>query len=330
LNLRDTLGLLAGMPDFLETVASRFPGEKALEAGPGEGLCFVEQVWHLADLERCQGGRIRRILSEDRPALADFDGAREAREGRYRERSLAAGLAAFRQAREENLAALRSVAGDDWSRPATQEGVGELTLADVARRMAEHDASHRGEIGDPLGEARREEAPRWSSSGVARALVLLLAVPLLGCPYNATFPIGSPADTPRDARLLGQWRCVGSSDEKAFHTTIAPVEDRQYSIVLTVSGEEPFESRAHGSTVAGGAVLNVRSIKDGKPVDEWNFARYLLPTPSSLVLDVAEDTLLKGLEQTPAAIKKAFEGPQANEIFQPFFVCTRIEDDKKP
>lgn len=328
MNLRDTLRLLAGMPDFLETVASRFPGEKALEAGPGEGFSFLEQAWHLADLEACFGRRIRRILSEECPALTDFDGAREAREGRYRERSLAPGLAAFRQAREENLATLRSVAGDDWSRPATQEGVGDLTLADVARKMAEHDASHRGEVGELLGEARTEESPRWSSSGMARALVLLLAVPLLGCPYNAKFPIGSPADTPRDARLLGQWRCVGSTDEKAFHTTIAPLEDRQYSIVLTVAGEEPFESHAYVSSVTGGAVLNVMGMKDGKPVEEWNFARYLIPTPRSLVMDLAEDALLKDLEQTPSAIKKALEGPKADEIFQPFFVCTRIEDSK--
>lgn len=326
----DTLRELAGMPELLEAVARRFAGSKSLEPGPEAGFCFLEQVWHLADLERRgYGERIRRILSEDRPALADFDGAREAQEGRYRERDLAAGLAAFRQARIQNLATLRSVAESGWSRPATQEGVGDLRLEDVPRMMAEHDASHRAEIQQLLGDAPGGERT-WGSSLVARALGLLLVLPLLGCPYDAPFPLGSPADTPRDARLLGQWRCVAGWEEAPMLLTITPLEDRQYSLVMTSPGEESPVYRAWVSTLKGGSVLNVQHVKDGKPEQEWIFARYLVPTASSLVLDLAEDTLLKDLQQTPPLIQAAFEGADGDKIFEPFCVCTRVEEHNRP
>ena len=326
----ERLERLGEMPGFLEAVAGRFRGEKALEPGPGGGFCFVEQAWHLADLERCYGLRIRRILAEDRPALADFDGEREAREGRYRERSPEAGLAAFRQARAENLALLRAVSEALWGRPATQEGAGELRLEDLPRMMAEHDAFHRGEIRDLLGEPRSPEAPGRGSKGMAPALaLLLLAVPLLGCPYNSSFPIGAPADTPRDARLLGAWRCVSGFDEKASRVTFAPFEERQYSIVMTQADEEPYQTRAFVSSAKGGAILNVQEIKDGKPQPTWTFARFALPTRSSLVIDLAEDTLLKDLEQTPAVVRAALEGPKADEIFEPYCVCIRVEEERR-
>ena len=60
------------------------------------GFSFVENVWHLADLEReAYGVRIQRIVSEDEPMLSNFDGDRIARERRYQDREVAAGLAAF-------------------------------------------------------------------------------------------------------------------------------------------------------------------------------------------------------------------------------------------
>lgn len=55
-----------------------------------------------------------------------------------------------------NLALLRSVPASAWSRRGVQEGVGEVTLADVVRGMREHDASHRTEIAAWRNAAARE------------------------------------------------------------------------------------------------------------------------------------------------------------------------------
>jgi uncharacterized damage-inducible protein DinB len=141
------LAELAAMPDFLAASLGALSADVARQAGPGEAFSPVEQCWHLADLEaEGFGSRIRLLLSEQRPFLPDFDGARVARERNYRARGLAEGLAAFRAARQSNLALLRGVSAAGWSRCGVQEGVGEVTLADIPRLMRDHDGSHRAEI----------------------------------------------------------------------------------------------------------------------------------------------------------------------------------------
>jgi len=117
------------------------------------GFSLVENVWHLADLEREGFGiRIRRMLREDLPALLNFDGERTARERCYQERDLERGLMLFARARMLNLEALRALSPSEWNREGAQEGVGRITLADVPRMMAAHDRSHETEIAELLRE----------------------------------------------------------------------------------------------------------------------------------------------------------------------------------
>ena len=138
---------LEEMPDFLADRLGAASADLACQAGPGETFSPVEQCWHLADLEaEGFGARIRLLLSELKPFLPDFDGARVARERNYRAKGLAEGLAAFRAARQSNLVLLRGVSEAGWSRSGVQEGVGEVTLADLPRLMRDHDGSHRAEI----------------------------------------------------------------------------------------------------------------------------------------------------------------------------------------
>ncbi len=141
------LSELTRMPDFLEaTFAGLQPADTAAR-GPGNAFSPVEQCWHLADLEREGFGvRLNRLLTEDDPKLADFDGERVAKERNYRSLSLADGIAAFRKARSENVLAFRRVSTEAWARSGTQVGVGRMALCDLPSMMAEHDAAHRGEI----------------------------------------------------------------------------------------------------------------------------------------------------------------------------------------
>jgi DinB superfamily len=138
---------LGAMPGFLAERFAALSGPEATRPGPDGAFSPVEQCWHLADLEREGfGARIRRLLEEAEPYLADFDGARLARERDYRARSLAEGIARFREARVANLALLRSLDAAQWSRAGTQEGVGRVALCDIPHMMAEHDGAHRAEI----------------------------------------------------------------------------------------------------------------------------------------------------------------------------------------
>lgn len=144
---QELLAELERMSAWLDDAFAGLSRQQALTPGPSESFSPVAQCWHLADLEReAFAVRIRRLLAEVEPLLPDFDGARIARERRYELRSLDDGIAAFRRARRDNLAALRAIPVDGWTRGGTQEGVGRVSLCDLPIMMADHDSAHRGEI----------------------------------------------------------------------------------------------------------------------------------------------------------------------------------------
>jgi hypothetical protein len=167
-DLETLLLTLESTPALLTKAAramSRCESRRRPAAG---GFSLVENVWHLADLEREGFGvRIRRILREDSPALLNFDGERIARERCYQERDLERGLALFARARMMNLEALRALSPSDWKRSGAQEGVGQITLEDLPRMMAAHDRSHETEIAELIREVQGGRPAEAKTSAVA-------------------------------------------------------------------------------------------------------------------------------------------------------------------
>jgi hypothetical protein len=158
--MTDDLDQLKDMPQFLRERASKLPDLRFRQRPRAGGFAFVEQVWHLADLEREGfGQRIRRLREELNPALPDFDGERNARERNYLQLDLAEGLTRFSRAREDNLAALGALAPAEWERAGEQQGVGRVSLSDIPRMMAEHDGSHRKEIEELVAELEAATSP---------------------------------------------------------------------------------------------------------------------------------------------------------------------------
>ncbi|MGH8230914.1 MAG: DinB family protein [Steroidobacteraceae bacterium] len=138
---------LDAMPGYLERELGALTGVQLRQQGPDGGFSPLQQIWHLADLEREGfGWRIERLLDQDQPLLPDFDGAALALARNYSERSVTEGLAAFREARRHNLTRLRSLSGDAWLRGGRQQGVGEILLCDIPGFMSQHDAAHRAEL----------------------------------------------------------------------------------------------------------------------------------------------------------------------------------------
>jgi DinB superfamily len=138
---------LENMPVYLELELRSLTAEQLRQRGSDGSFSPLEQVWHLADLEREGFGlRIDRLLSEPAPQLPDFDGAAIAAARCYRELPLSAGLDAFRAARRRNLITLRALATQDWGRSGQQQGVGRVSLCDMPGFMSQHDAAHRAEI----------------------------------------------------------------------------------------------------------------------------------------------------------------------------------------
>jgi hypothetical protein len=143
----ELMAALAGMKGYLRRMFQPLSADEACAPGPSGAFSPVEQVWHLADLEREGFGlRIQRLRTECKPHLPDFDGTRIARERNYRSLALSDGLEAFEAARDANLAALRSIAAQEWARSGTQDGVGEVTLCDMPSFLQQHDQAHVAEI----------------------------------------------------------------------------------------------------------------------------------------------------------------------------------------
>ena len=115
-----------------------------LRASDSDGqFSAVENLCHLRDLE-VQGymPRIKRILDEANPALADFDGARVAALSDYNRQDKDDALEAFATARRTNVEALRNLTEAQLDRLGTLEGVGQISLKRLAEMMREHDEGH--------------------------------------------------------------------------------------------------------------------------------------------------------------------------------------------
>jgi len=146
---QELLAELEAMPAFLEETLAGLSAEQVTLPGSGGLFSPVEQVWHLADLEREGfGARIDRLLRELDPHLPDFDGAAMAGARNYRGMSIAAGLKAFKTARMDNLQKLREIPDDAWERSGTQEGVGRVSLCEIPAMIRQHDAAHLQEIAE--------------------------------------------------------------------------------------------------------------------------------------------------------------------------------------
>ena len=173
MNRRDFEALLVTLEStaaLLSRAAATLSPAEARRRPAAGGFSLIENIWHLADLEReGYGLRIRRILAETNPALLNFDGDRIARERAYQERDADRGIVLFARARAQNLEALGRLGRSDWKRQGTQEGIGCVRLEDIPRMMVEHDRGHVAEIADLLAEIRggRAEAHLPFRSAVA-------------------------------------------------------------------------------------------------------------------------------------------------------------------
>lgn len=144
---RDLTDRLAAMPRLLQACAERLPrAEWTRQPSPGV-FSLVEHCCHLRDLEE-EGYtlRLRRMLREDGPVLDDFDGGAIAARRAYPGQDLTLALQAFVEARGRNLVLLAGLDARALARTARFGEHGTITIRRLAELMAEHDASHRGEL----------------------------------------------------------------------------------------------------------------------------------------------------------------------------------------
>lgn len=118
----------------------------ALRPAPDQ-FSALESICHLRDIEiEAYAIRIRRILAEDRPALADVNGARLAIERDYNRLDLSEALTSFTTIRQKNLQVLSDVSLEEFDREGELDGVGTISLGKLIEIMAEHDEDHVAEL----------------------------------------------------------------------------------------------------------------------------------------------------------------------------------------
>ena len=145
--LENVIKFLEETPGVVRRLTAGLGAEELRRKPAAEEFSFVEHACHLRDIEReGYSERIRKLLHETRPLLADIDGGRLARERRYNEQDFGDGLSAFASARGENVSVLRALSAEELTRAGTFEGAGEITLGELVAMMYEHDRAHREEV----------------------------------------------------------------------------------------------------------------------------------------------------------------------------------------
>jgi uncharacterized damage-inducible protein DinB len=144
--LAGAIETLASMPAFVESALDAVPRATWTHKPGEDAFSLVEQACHLRDVERdAYVVRVRRVLAEERPVLAGFDGTTVARERAYLTQDARRAAQEFAAARGELTALLAATTPGDLRREATFVDE-RVTLEQLVGMMVEHDREHRGEI----------------------------------------------------------------------------------------------------------------------------------------------------------------------------------------
>ena len=133
----------------LRALVESLPADR-LERPEADGWTARQVLAHLADFELIAAVRVRMVLTQDRPALANYDqdGFTE-RFGRLE--PAAEALERFEVNRLATTRVLESLGGADWERPGLHPVRGEETLRQTVEKVAEHDRGHLEQLRQAAG-----------------------------------------------------------------------------------------------------------------------------------------------------------------------------------
>jgi len=146
IQLPEALRLLAGMPAILHAAIDE-AGAAQLRYKPApDAFSLVEHACHLRDLER-EGYNLRlhRMLEQENPTLAGFEGDVIARERNYMAQDAAQAAEQFAVSRAALVARAGTLTSAEMARYGTFMGR-TITVCDLLAMMVEHDRGHREEI----------------------------------------------------------------------------------------------------------------------------------------------------------------------------------------
>jgi DinB superfamily len=174
LSPRQAAALLGTLPTFLRAEFEAAPEELLRSRPAPEEWCMLEVVGHLIETEeRGFGGRIRTILTEERPQFTTWDPSAVARERQDERRDPAELLAEFTGARTASVTLVETLTATDLARGGDHPEVGFLTVNDLLHEWIHHDVNHLRQVlanvqsytWPSMGNAQRFSAPDPGPSG---------------------------------------------------------------------------------------------------------------------------------------------------------------------
>ena len=144
------LATLASTPLVVRALFNGVDDAVANEARD-DGWSAKDVLAHLLDVEMgVISTRIRRILDEGRPFIRSIDAPARLAEGGYATRSVESLLSELTAAREQHVAWLRTLTGEQLARAGDHDEAGEITASDIAHQWAYHDLMHLKQIASIL------------------------------------------------------------------------------------------------------------------------------------------------------------------------------------
>lgn len=147
-SMHPAVSLLEKTPVVFETLLRDLP-EELLHWKPGaERWSIAEVLGHLADIEEVYADRVRRIITEDKPALRKYDLEGAIASGEYARRSAIENLAIFSKTRHSTLILLKSIPASSGKRTAMHSELGAIRLDEILNEWASHDLGHLRQIAE--------------------------------------------------------------------------------------------------------------------------------------------------------------------------------------
>jgi hypothetical protein len=151
--------------------------------------------------------------------------------------------------------------------------------------------------------------------------VLGAALGLAGC-YDSELPIDPVPRLGPNPALFGSWRCLpvgGKVTDSPATMTIAPLRQREYTVVFDSDRYEAYSSAVRGKMIA-----NLRSLAPARDGKSWSFVRYSFLRPNLLHLEIPSDRAIDE-EHPPVSLRKAFE-QLTESSFEDFAVCVQAAE----
>ncbi len=139
------LDRLASSPAALSAALKGVPDD-VVRRRTGGKWSMIDNAAHVRDIERVYQGRFTQMAFGETPAFWLLDNDRAAEALKYGEADPAEVAKEFKRLREDSIALLRALPHEAWQRTGLHPEKGEITVEQLAVRLADHDDAHIGRI----------------------------------------------------------------------------------------------------------------------------------------------------------------------------------------